>query len=300
MRQGSVAEGVFRKFDEDGSGTISENEFQLMCYNLDHCVTSEEVKVAVKVINTSGTGEINKDEFIKWWSKGADRWKQVKLDEKELKVRQAAATAFKKFDQDLSGAIDAKEFVDFYDNLKARKLTNAKKEDVFEALDSDKNGAIQFYEYVKWLDEIGTITNWVKVLPSSEDITSKKTPTTQNQALSQTYWAQYCNFPHASRAIISDIDGKLLWGAKGEWTGDAKDLLAISKSSAGSSCSIGNVNFGSLSSVGDTLVAKGSAEVVVVKRSLKVFLVGIGAKSMTDKLLDEVSKFGESLRQGGY
>jgi len=226
IRRGTVAEGVFKKYDTDGSGSISSEEFQMMCYELDHCVTDDEVEIAVKVINSSGSGEIKKGEFLKWWKLGQDRWKEVKLDEEELKVRQSAATTFHKFDSDSSGSIEAKEFDAFYANLVESKLTTDSKNDVLESLDKDKDGSIQFPEYVQWLNSIGTITNWVRVLPPlANGGKAEKEPTNNtSQELQQNYWAQYCSFPHASKAVIASVDGKQPWGIKGDWNADANEL----------------------------------------------------------------------------
>nr|AAT09089.1 calmodulin like myosin light chain [Bigelowiella natans] len=302
IRRGTVAEGVFDKYDADGNGSISSEEFQMMCYELDHCVTDEEVEIAVKVINSSGSGEIKKDEFVKWWKLGGqDRWKEVKLDEEELKVRKSAATTFHKFDSDSSGSIEAKEFDAFYANLVESKLTTDSKDDVLGSLDKDKNGSIQFSEYVQWLDAIGTITNWVRVLPPLASAETEKAESATN--VHQNYWAQYCSFPHASKAVIGSIDGKQAWGTKGDWNTDANELKSLSTGSLNSKCSIGGVAFGAFESASEgspVLLGEADKLCLAVIKLKKVFLAGIGKKVDRTKLANEVHRFAYSLQQGGY
>jgi len=305
IRRGTVAEGVFKKYDTDGSGSISSEEFQMMCYELDHCVTDDEVEIAVKVINSSGSGEIKKGEFLKWWKLGQDRWKEVKLDEEELKVRQSAATTFHKFDSDSSGSIEAKEFDAFYANLVESKLTTDSKNDVLESLDKDKDGSIQFPEYVQWLNSIGTITNWVRVLPPlANGGKAEKEPTNNtSQELQQNYWAQYCSFPHASKAVIASVDGKQPWGIKGDWNADANELKLLSAGNFKSKCSVGGVTFVGFESASDgspVLVAEADESCLALIKLEKVFLAGIGKKAFRTKLANEVHRFAYSLQQGGY
>mmetsp|Transcript_29355 Transcript_29355/g.71545 ORF Transcript_29355/g.71545 Transcript_29355/m.71545 type:complete len:372 (-) Transcript_29355:316-1431(-) len=170
--KGGLAAVMFGKYDTDKSGTISATEFQGLCYNLDHALTDEEVKVAVKVLNKSGSGEIKREEFLEWWKQGSRRWTDIELDAKELKVRVEAAKAFKECDEDGSGSIDKKEYEKFFESLKQHNLTQAPKEDVFRALDADGNGTIQFYEYVRWLNKTGTIT--MKMLPAVTPVKLRK------------------------------------------------------------------------------------------------------------------------------
>ncbi|GAB5353665.1 hypothetical protein AAMO2058_000053900 [Amorphochlora amoebiformis] len=169
---GGLAAAMFNKFDTDKSGSIDVKEFQALCYNLNHALTDEEVKVAVKTLNTSGTGELKKEEFLKWWKLGSRRWADIDLDAKEVKIRVAAAKTFHDHDTDGSGVIEKNEFEGFYKHLVDNKLTSASKEDLFKSLDIDQSGTIQFFEYVRFLGKTGTIT--MKILPSVTPVKLKK------------------------------------------------------------------------------------------------------------------------------
>ncbi len=81
-----VWEIQFGKYDTDKSGKIDAEEFGHLCFNLGYALADDELKVAVKMLDSNGSGEIDKDEFKAWWTK-SDRWAEIKLDDAELECK---------------------------------------------------------------------------------------------------------------------------------------------------------------------------------------------------------------------
>eukprot|EP00470_Lotharella_oceanica_P006392 CAMPEP_0170177224 /NCGR_PEP_ID=MMETSP0040_2-20121228/9923_1 /TAXON_ID=641309 /ORGANISM="Lotharella oceanica, Strain CCMP622" /LENGTH=223 /DNA_ID=CAMNT_0010419797 /DNA_START=1 /DNA_END=672 /DNA_ORIENTATION=+ len=214
--KGGLAAIQFAKYDTDKSGSIDVQEFQNLCYNLDHALTSEEVKVCVMHLDADGSGKLEKDEFIKWWKLGSRRWSDIDLDAKEMKIRMSAASVFKSCDTDGSGSITPSEFDKLYQGLKEKKLTTATKEEAFKALDVDQSKSIQFNEYVRWLKKTGTIS--IKMISGAEKVKLKKVTAAQDaqpkaveskKSSTQEIRHKHLNKFGKKRAALEDeIDGK--------------------------------------------------------------------------------------------
>eukprot|EP00460_Paracercomonas_marina_P001572 EW706408.1.p1 GENE.EW706408.1~~EW706408.1.p1 ORF type:complete len:173 (+),score=69.15 EW706408.1:30-521(+) len=133
----------------------------LLCSKMGYLITAGEAVLVVKTLDLDGSGKIDKNEFKIWWNK-EDRWASIKLDEKDLAVRQAAAEAFASYDSEGKGVLSRKDYDAFYQSLVTKQLTTKSKDAVFADLDKNGDGAISFYEYCEWLVAIGTVK--VKVL----------------------------------------------------------------------------------------------------------------------------------------
>eukprot|EP00833_Pecoramyces_ruminatium_P009022 jgi/Orpsp1_1/1183054/evm.model.c7180000083672.1 len=53
---------VFKKYDTDESGTINATEFRYMAYDLGYYISDKELEVAIKTVDSSGTGNITYDD----------------------------------------------------------------------------------------------------------------------------------------------------------------------------------------------------------------------------------------------
>ncbi len=105
----SMADIMFEKFDADQSGTIDDGEMHLLCNKMGYLITAAETKLVVKALDLDGSGKIDKNEFKIWWNR-EDRWTAIKLDEKDLAVRQSASEAFSSYDSEGKGVIGKKDY----------------------------------------------------------------------------------------------------------------------------------------------------------------------------------------------
>jgi Ca2+-binding EF-hand superfamily protein len=67
-QQEIIARNVFKKFDLDNSNTISVDEFQNLVEYLGESLTDSEINSAVKELDTDGSGIIECEEFLSWWT----------------------------------------------------------------------------------------------------------------------------------------------------------------------------------------------------------------------------------------
>ena len=49
---------MFEKFDKDNSGSIDSSEFHQLCFNLGYALTDVELALALKVLDSDGSGQI--------------------------------------------------------------------------------------------------------------------------------------------------------------------------------------------------------------------------------------------------
>lgn len=67
-QQEVIARNVFNKFDEDGSCAISTAEFRRLIEFLGADFRDSEVADAIKEIDQDGSGQIDREEFVRWWT----------------------------------------------------------------------------------------------------------------------------------------------------------------------------------------------------------------------------------------
>jgi len=53
---------IFNKYDTDSSGTITATEFKYMAYDLGYYISDNELEIAIKTVDSSGTGAITYDD----------------------------------------------------------------------------------------------------------------------------------------------------------------------------------------------------------------------------------------------
>lgn len=141
---------IFNKFDPSGSGSVGVQQFQNMAANFGVWLSGEALALAVRMIDTDGSGSIEYNEFLRWYKQSS--FSSLSLDDQALERRHAAALLFTKYDDDRSGVIDRNEFVGLHKELVAKNLTTYNVEKALEDMDMDRDGKIQFNEFVFWLE----------------------------------------------------------------------------------------------------------------------------------------------------
>eukprot|EP00008_Paramoeba_atlantica_P006108 CAMPEP_0201485964 /NCGR_PEP_ID=MMETSP0151_2-20130828/10027_1 /ASSEMBLY_ACC=CAM_ASM_000257 /TAXON_ID=200890 /ORGANISM="Paramoeba atlantica, Strain 621/1 / CCAP 1560/9" /LENGTH=203 /DNA_ID=CAMNT_0047870319 /DNA_START=146 /DNA_END=757 /DNA_ORIENTATION=+ len=143
---------MFEKYDKDNSGSIDEHEFRELTQELGYHLNEKQMKWAMSHIDHSGDGNIEYEEFMKWWRK-EDRVKHLQLSDEAIFFRAEANLLFKEFDDDNSGALDRAEFKQFYKKLVEKGLTSEEvgEEKALQELDRDGDGEVQFNEFMEWL-----------------------------------------------------------------------------------------------------------------------------------------------------
>jgi len=148
-----VVESIFRKYDTDGSKTISATELIAVCYDLGYYLTPEESDVALKLLDKDGRGSIDFKEFLQFW-RDSDKFK--KLDESQTERVQQAIAYFRFFDKKNCGSVSHDEYASLHADLIKNNLLPASVTVAhgLETMDENRDGKVEFNEFMDYLDRV--------------------------------------------------------------------------------------------------------------------------------------------------
>lgn len=134
---------AFELFDKDGSGYINSRELLTVMRAFKQDPTKAEVQHLMQELDTNGNGKIEYEEFEKYMS---DHYKSVE------EANSSMMEAFKLFDKDGSGKIDADELKEAMMRL-GDKLSKEEAEDMIKTADLDKDGKIDYIEFIRMMQD---------------------------------------------------------------------------------------------------------------------------------------------------
>jgi len=146
----SLCRRVFTKYDEDGDGSITIADLQKMCMEMGQHLSEDELTMAIRLIDTDGSGTIEFPEFEKWWRQES-RFAKLQMDESKMAFLHAAFERFISFDADASGTICREEFPQLHEFLFKHNYTTQPLDTAWEQMDTDRSDTISFNEYVDYL-----------------------------------------------------------------------------------------------------------------------------------------------------
>jgi Ca2+-binding EF-hand superfamily protein len=68
----SEFDSIFAKYDENLDGKFSKEEFGKICYSMGHYFSASELDAAFVLVDVDGSGYVEREEFIKFWSAWGD------------------------------------------------------------------------------------------------------------------------------------------------------------------------------------------------------------------------------------
>eukprot|EP01114_Cavostelium_apophysatum_P012408 TRINITY_DN276_c0_g1_i2.p1 TRINITY_DN276_c0_g1~~TRINITY_DN276_c0_g1_i2.p1 ORF type:complete len:716 (+),score=279.12 TRINITY_DN276_c0_g1_i2:792-2939(+) len=153
-----VFAAAFREYDTDGSASISASELEVAFTSQGQGVTKEEVDEIVKEFDEDESGEIEFEEYLMMMRNfypfkrlifemlyygPASKYPEFSRSEIDVFIN-----AFRDFDEDESGSIDAKELKDVFNHM-GMGIDDEEAQMILEEVDEDKSGAIEWPEFLR-------------------------------------------------------------------------------------------------------------------------------------------------------
>eukprot|EP01048_Picozoa_sp_COSAG05_P003994 COSAG05_NODE_199_length_14500_cov_458.233456_3_plen_340_part_00 len=137
---------LFNSADADGSGILDRDEVAAVLAELGCQLTRAELDKAMAELDTDGSGEVDYDEFSKWWrTKEANQVMGIKRPaDEEAYYRQL----FEEHDDDGSGELDKDEIRTLMHRL-GRDLADHELETAMHLMDEDGSGTVGYEEFNK-------------------------------------------------------------------------------------------------------------------------------------------------------
>ncbi|KXJ24804.1 Calmodulin [Exaiptasia diaphana] len=128
---------AFSLFDKDGSGTISNEELEVVMKSLGQNPSEEELQKMIREVDADGNGEVDFEEFLVMMKT------QMQHRDADAEVREA----FRVFDRNGDGSITAMELRSAMASL-GEKLSDDELAEMMREADLDGDGVINFEEFV--------------------------------------------------------------------------------------------------------------------------------------------------------
>ena len=132
---------AFDMFDKNKKGTISANDITKIMKNFGYPISRKEVEGMVAEMDTSGSGELDFEEFVTLMEK---QTAYVDETDEELVLR-----AFKSFDKDHDGKITNYEFKYILTQM-GDKFSQEELDALFKECDLDINGILDYQEFINF------------------------------------------------------------------------------------------------------------------------------------------------------
>lgn len=136
-----ILEEAFNLFDKDGSGTISTSEFGMVLRAIGLNPTDKEIETFVDQLDTNKSGRLEFNEFRVFYND---------YKKKHKNSQEAIENAFKLFDKDDNGYIEAKELKSILSRC-GQKISDEEVQEMIAVADVDKDGKINYKEFAKFI-----------------------------------------------------------------------------------------------------------------------------------------------------
>lgn len=154
----SLTRMVFHRYDTDGNGTITKDEFVAMLYALGRHMDEMEQEAAFSFIELNGDGRITFGEFLRWWQ-ADDRWGLLALSESQLAALWQVGEYYQYYDEDKSGVLSYDQFLNVFHYMKESgyAVGEMAADQIFKQIDTTKDSSINYNEFIRWMVELGVL-----------------------------------------------------------------------------------------------------------------------------------------------
>jgi Ca2+-binding EF-hand superfamily protein len=147
---------AFRRFDDDGSGTLELDEiieaFKTLPLN---AVTEEDVEKKFREFDDDDSGALDLDEFSAMMRQlRAEKTMAKVMEVPEEEFAAMLRDTFQRFDDDGSGTLELDEIVRAFEMLPLKEISEDEVRAKFTRFDEDKSGALDFEEFSDLMREL--------------------------------------------------------------------------------------------------------------------------------------------------
>ena len=131
----------FDMFDKNKKGTISANDISKIMKSFGYPLSRKEVEGMISKMDTSGSGELDFEEFVTLMQKQTEYIDETDEDQ--------VLKAFKSFDKDHDGKITMYEFRYILSQL-GDMFTEEECDTLFKECDLDKDGLLVYQDFINF------------------------------------------------------------------------------------------------------------------------------------------------------
>jgi len=209
---------IFNTIDVDGSGTLDKTEIaalikqlrpsRAMDIQLQAMDGKDEVAEIMAVMDVDGNGEVDFDEFAKWWREGgsmtrAEREEKLALTRRRFNRDSAIRQVFDDFDVDGNGTLDREEVRSACVKL-GKVLTREELDAAMYEMDVDCSGTVDFAEFLAYVKSGGQLSAAINVAASLRLEAQQRASRQAEAAETMAAFEKIC--PNAMKDLFDEVD----------------------------------------------------------------------------------------------
>eukprot|EP00746_Dinoflagellata_sp_MGD_P007061 gnl/MRDRNA2_/MRDRNA2_113949_c0_seq1.p1 gnl/MRDRNA2_/MRDRNA2_113949_c0~~gnl/MRDRNA2_/MRDRNA2_113949_c0_seq1.p1 ORF type:complete len:258 (+),score=51.66 gnl/MRDRNA2_/MRDRNA2_113949_c0_seq1:51-824(+) len=136
---------TFALFDADGSGTVTAEELGTVMRSLGQYPSDADCRAMIAMLDDDSSGAINFEEFLRLM---VAQMKEHEKKEALYSQREEFVQAFKIFDRDGNGYVDAQELRYMMQNHGTMRLTDDEVNEMMSDADVNGDGKLNFEEFI--------------------------------------------------------------------------------------------------------------------------------------------------------
>jgi len=143
---------VFKKYDKDGAGTLSQKELDLLFTDLEHGQGRSSVDIARRLLDSDDDGEVAYDEFARWWRLGEQRWEAIGYGDPDRQEHVKAVADFFDAFKPASGRVSLPELARMHRTLLSAGSTSKSLNAFVRDVGEESGEAVALAPLLRWFD----------------------------------------------------------------------------------------------------------------------------------------------------
>eukprot|EP00211_Chloroparvula_japonica_P001879 CAMPEP_0119128046 /NCGR_PEP_ID=MMETSP1310-20130426/6357_1 /TAXON_ID=464262 /ORGANISM="Genus nov. species nov., Strain RCC2339" /LENGTH=483 /DNA_ID=CAMNT_0007118351 /DNA_START=184 /DNA_END=1632 /DNA_ORIENTATION=- len=136
--------------------SIKAENVSPICYGLGFPLSPADESAAIETLDPGGTGKVEIEKFVEWWSKDS-RFEALQLPEEKLYNMMRAVQFFQYFDKDKDGVLSHQEFEALYRDLHKRTMITSSLEECLAIIRQGPDNSVSFTEYTHMVVKVAKL-----------------------------------------------------------------------------------------------------------------------------------------------